>query len=296
MKSIKYLNIALILTICVCLPMPVFCQDEKPELISPLGTRLFAQPEDKTETGAARLKLSADPKNIDLVIALGQAQAKTWHYTAAIETYSKGIRIAPKDARLYRHRGHRYISTRQFDKAVADLEKAAKLNDGDFDIWYHLGLAHYLRGDFRKAADAYQRCYAVAQARRDSAPADAEGRDDSLIAISDWLYMTLRRLGNDAEAAKLLELITPGMKVKENTSYYDRLLMYKGLKSEADLVNVEKATDLEIATVGYGIGNWHLYNGDRAGAETYFRKIVSGKYWPAFGFIAAETELSRKRK
>ena len=73
------------------------------------------------------------------------------------------------------------------------------------------------------------------------------------------------------------------MKVVENKSYFDRLLFYQGLKKETDLVNVEKATDLEIATVGYGLGNWHLYNGDCKKAEDYFRRIVSGKYWPAFG-------------
>lgn len=294
----RYLNpylIRLFLTlIASCLATQATAQTGKPEVVSPLGARLFAQPEDKGETGLARQKLEADPKNIDLVIALGRAQANTWHYNDAIETYTRGIKTAPNDARLYRHRGHRYISTRQFAKAVSDLEKASKINDQDFDIWYHLGLAHYLRGEFQKAADAYKKCYAVAEAGRAKAPADAEGRDDSLIAISDWLYMTYRRMKNDNEAAKILERISPGMKVKENTSYYDRLLMYKGLKSESELVNVEKATDLEIATAGYGIGNWHLYNGDRAKAETYFRKIVSGKYWPAFGFIAAEAELSRK--
>ena len=85
------------------------------------------------------------------------------------------------------------------------------------------------------------------------------------------------------------------MKVKENKSYFDRLLFYQGKKQESELVNLEKATDLEIATVGYGLGNWHLYNGNRAKAEEYFRRIVSGRYWPAFGFIAAETELARRK-
>ena len=86
------------------------------------------------------------------------------------------------------------------------------------------------------------------------------------------------------------------MKVEENKSYYDRLLFYKGLKPESELVNLEKASDLEIATVGYGLGNWHLYNGNKAKAEEFFRRIVSGKYWPAFGFIAAEAELARWKK
>lgn len=295
MRYLNPLATGLFLSLIVsCLATQANAQTDKPEVISPLGARFFAHPENKGETGLARQKLEADPKNIDLVIALGRAQSTTWHYNDAIETYTRGIKIAPNDARLYRHRGHRYISTRQFAKAVRDLEKAAKLNDQDFDIWYHLGLAYYLRGEFQKAADAYKKCYAVADSDRARAPADAEGRDDSLIAISDWLYMTYRRMKNESAAAKILERISPGMKVKENTSYYDRLLMYKGLKSESELVNVDKSTDLEIATAGYGIGNWHLYNGDRAKAETYFRKIVAGKYWPAFGFIAAEAELSRK--
>jgi tetratricopeptide (TPR) repeat protein len=267
----------------------------KPEIVSPLGVKHYAQGNDKGEIAKAREKLAADPKNVELIIALGRAQAGVWLYNDAIETYTDGIKIAPNNAMLYRHRGHRYISTRQFNKAVADLKRASELKADDFDIWYHLGLAHYLKGEYAKAAAAYEQCYAVAEKNRAAADASKEGRDDSLIAISDWLYMTYRRTKKDAYAAKVLEKITPQMQVKENKSYYDRLLFYKGLKKEEDLVNVEKATDLEIATVGYGIGNWHLYSGNRAKAEEYFRKIVAGKYWPAFGFIAAEAELVRKK-
>jgi tetratricopeptide (TPR) repeat protein len=266
-----------------------------PEIVSLLGVKQFAQADDKGEIAKAREKLETDPSNIDLIIALGRAQAGVWRYNDAIETYTRGIKLAPDNAMLYRHRGHRYISIRRFDKAVTDLSKAARLKDDDFDIWYHLGLAHYLKGEYSRAAEAYRKCYAVAEKNRAKAEPGAEGRDDSIIAISDWLYMTYRRMKNETEADKVIEKIRPQMQVKENASYYHRLLFYKGLKPEAELVNVEKATDLEIATVGYGIGNWHLYNGDRARAEELFRKIVSGKYWPAFGFIAAEAELARRK-
>lgn len=261
---------------------------EEVEATSLLGAKLTAQTQtdEKGEIAAAREKLVADPKNVDLMIALGAAQAKFWRYRDAIETYTSAIALAPEDARLYRHRGHRYISTRQFAKAVADLNKAVALNDRDFDIWYHLGLAHYLRGDFGQAEESYRRCMLAAL---------KAANDDSIIAVSDWLYMTYRRSRRDEDAKNVLARITPEMKVKENKSYFDRLLFYKGLKKESDLIDVEKATDLEIATIGYGLANWHLYNGDRTKAEEYFRRIVSGKYWPAFGFIAAEAELARKR-
>jgi tetratricopeptide (TPR) repeat protein len=276
----------LLLTLLLAISLSLVAAAQEPEAVSLLGTKLFAQPDEKNEIAAAAEKLGADPKNIDLFIALGAVQAKFWRYREAIETYTRAIEIAPTDARLYRHRGHRYISTRQYGKAVADLSKAATLNDRDYDIWYHLGLAHYLRFDFGQAEEAYRRCMLAAQ---------KSGSDDSIVAVSDWLYMTYRRSGRHEDAKEVLARITPEMKVKENKSYFDRLLFYKGLKKESEIVNVEKATDLEIATVGYGLGNWYLYNGDRAKAEEYFKKIVAGKYWPAFGFIAAETELARNR-
>ncbi|HKQ75866.1 MAG TPA: tetratricopeptide repeat protein [Blastocatellia bacterium] len=267
----------------------------KPEVVSPLGVKHYAQPDDKGEIAKAQEKVASAPDNVEFIIALGRAQASAWYYNDAIKTYTRGIKVAPDNAMLYRHRGHRYISTRQFDKAVADLKRASEIKSDDFDIWYHLGLAHYLKGEFSKAAASYERCYAVAEKNRAEAEANKEGRDDSLIAISDWLYMTYRRMKKDGDAARLLDKITPTMLVKENKSYYERLLFYKGLKKEEELVNIEKASDLEIATLGYGIGNWHSYNGNRTKAEEYFRKIVSGKYWPAFGFIAAEAELVRKK-
>jgi tetratricopeptide (TPR) repeat protein len=264
--------------------------EAKPEMVSLLGTKWFANKDEKGEVAVAEKKLATDPKNVDLLVALGRAQAGIWRYNDAIATFTKALALAPANPMLYRLRGHRYISIRQFDKALADLKLAVKHNgaggkdaDLDFDIWYHLALANYLKGNFAKAAEAYERCR------------DVSKTDDKLIAVSDWLYMTYRRMKKDAEAAKVLERITPQMQVKENKSYFDRLLLYKGLKKEADLVNIEKATDLEIATVGYGVGNWHLYNGNRTKAEEYFRKIVGGKYWPAFGFIAAEAELARRR-
>ena len=254
----------------------------EPEAVSPTGVKFYSMPDEKGVVAEAEKNLAADPKNIELIIKLGQAQASVWRYRDAIATYTRGLEIAPDNALLYRHRGHRYISTRQFDRAVGDLERGAKLNDKNYDIWYHLGLAYYLKGDFARAAAAYEKCRDVAD------------KDESLISVSDWLYMTYRRQKKEAEAARVLERIKPDMQPGENRSYFDRLLFYKGLKKESDLIN-DKMTDLEIATVGYGIANWHLYNGNPNKAKEYFQKIVSGKYWPAFGFISAETELTRMR-
>jgi hypothetical protein len=65
------------------------------------------------------------------------------------------------------------------------------------------------------------------------------------------------------------------------------------LKEESEIVEMAQTSDLDLATLGYGIGCWHLYNSESEKAKTYFESIVQTPYWPAFGFIAAEAELYR---
>lgn len=262
----------------------------RPEIISLLGKKHFALPAEgealvqlKTDLAEAWKALQSKPDDPGNVILYGRRLAYLWRYHEAIDVYSGGIKNFPDYSMLYRHRGHRYISIRKFDRAVQDLSKAAELNSLDFDIWYHLGLAHFLNGDFEKALSAYESCLGVSE------------DDDSKVAVSHWLYMTLRRLERLDDAVKVSNNVIEGMDVEENQSYYDLLNFYKGQKSAEDIFVIDEASDLELATLGYGIGCWYLYNDDEAAAKSYFEKIVETKYWPAFGFIAAEAELSRMK-
>ena len=254
-----------------------------PEVVSPLGARFYPRPDAKGAVAEAERKLAADPDNVDLIIALGRAHVGVLRLREAIATFTRGIQLAPDNARLYRLRGHRYISSRQFARGAANLTRAARLSGKEFDIWYHLGLAHYLQGDFARAASAYDK------AREFST------KDDQIIASSNWLYASLRRQKRDAEAAQVLERITPTMKVVEDKMYFALLLFYKGLKQESEIFNAS-LNDLETATIGYGVGNWHLYNGRPDRAREVFRQIVAVKEWAAFGFINAENELAREQR
>ncbi len=208
----------------------------------------------------------------------------------------------PTDARFYRHRGHRYITVRNFDGAVADFEKAVTLIKGkpdeiepdgapnaagkprsslQFNIWYHLGLAYYLKGDYANAKRAYDECMKVST------------NDDSITATSDWQWMTYMRLGDKAAAAKVLERITPKMDILENGSYHKRLLMYKGLEKVESLLDTTNADDLTVATQGYGVGNYYFVTGDTAKAKEVFDRVLAGKQWAAFGYIAAEVDRAK---
>lgn len=253
----------------------------------------------------ARQRSYSDPGDADALVWLGRRTAYLGRYREAIEIYTRGMQRHPRDARFHRHRGHRYITTRDLDRAIADLERAASLTAGDPDeiepdglpnarntptstlqsnIWYHLGLAHYLKGDFERALRAYRSCMEVSK------------NPDMLVATSHWLYMTLRRLGRDAEAAKVLEPIRADLDVIENGAYHRLLLMYKGELPVDSLLSASSSAALDDVTTAYGVGNWYLYNGDAARAVGIFERIVAAGNWAAFGAIAAEAELARGRQ
>ncbi len=119
--------------------------------------------------------------------------------------------------------------------------------------------------------------------------------DDMLTAASHWLYMTLRRLGRQQDAEKILEPIRDQMEILENADYHRLLLMYKSALSPEALMDIDAADDLKLSTIGYGVGNWYLCNGQTEKAQEIFEKIIATKYWSAFGYIAAESELARTK-
>jgi tetratricopeptide (TPR) repeat protein len=298
------------LAILLAWPCALVAQSPRPEATSLFGKPLVSAPpagETKTRLEADLAKAQADydrdPANVDTAIWLGRRLAYLGRFNDAIAAYTRGIEKHPGEPRLYRHRGHRYITIRKFDLAVADLRKASQLVAGKKDeiepdgapnkagiprstlqsnIWYHLGLAQYLSGDFPSALASYRDGMKVSNVN-----------DDMLVATSDWLYMTLRRLKRDAEAKQVLEPIAAQMDVIENGAYHARLLMYKGLRTPESVLNLNTADDIQIATQGYGVGNWYLVNGDRTRAREIFERVTAGKAWTAFGYIAAEADLKR---
>ena len=200
---------------------------------------------------AASAAVAANPESGDAWMKKGHALAKVSMMREAEECYAMAISCDPFNWEYYRHRAHRFLSCWRFEDAAADFVIASRLNPNDWNVFYHLGLSYFLLRDYAKAAKAYARCYELTDA------------DPELIAVTDWYYMTLKRLGNDEEAAKILARITDHMNPGENTAYYARLLMYKGLKKPEELLSTdpEEVTALELITMGFGIANYFLQNG-----------------------------------
>lgn len=121
----------------------------------------------------AREAYNRNPTIAEELIWYGRRTAYLGDYKEAIRIFTEGVKKFPNDARFYRHRSHRYITLRCFDDAIRDFKRAAKITRGKPDeiepdgipnarntptstlqsnIWYHLGLAYYLKDDFKGGA------------------------------------------------------------------------------------------------------------------------------------------------
>ncbi|MEX2456216.1 MAG: tetratricopeptide repeat protein [Balneolaceae bacterium] len=244
----------------------------------------------------------ADSDDAENIIWLGRRTAYLGQYREAVNIFSEGVEKHPEDSRMYRHRGHRYLTLRLFDQAAEDFGKAADLMQDMDDqiepdglpnelnqptstlksnVFYHHGLVEYLREDFEAAIDLYEQAL------------DLDLTNDMKIATLYWYYMALKRNGNDELAGNAIEDINPEIEIIENDAYLNLLLVFKGV-FDADRF-IESGDDpLQNVTIGYGIGNWHYINGRQDRAYEIWQNMYDEGNWPAFGYIAAEAELARK--
>ena len=233
--------------------------------------------------------------NSESLIWYGRRAAYLGYYQKSIDLYSEGIKKYPDDARFYRHRGHRYISTRQYDKAIKDFRKAIGLIDEKVDqiepdglpnkkniplttlngnIWYHIGLAYYLTNDMNNALKAF------------SNRSVSHKYDDNIVSSAHWLYMINRRLGDIEGADRIIDKVNSEMDIIENMSYHQSCLFYKGELKESEIVIDDVAL--------YSLANWYMYQkNDTINAKKYYQKLLKNGNPYSFAFIAGESDWIR---
>jgi tetratricopeptide (TPR) repeat protein len=277
------------------------------QAISLLGKPLVSSPADADtldKLQAAKKDYDRDPADADNIIWYGRRLAYAGDYREAIRVFTRGISRHAEDPRMYRHRGHRYISIREVDRAIEDLEHAVKLMEGTDNemepdglpnaqnipvstlhgnVWYHLGLAYYLKHDWNNAWRAYQAGF------------ETGGNDDNRVSTTHWRYMILRRQGKPAQADQILADITADMNVIENDIYHRLCLFYKGEIPLAEMLSEDP--DSPTGAAGdYGVANWFWYSGDEEEAVPRLEALATSDGWASFGVIAAESDLKALRK
>jgi tetratricopeptide (TPR) repeat protein len=307
--TMRHLLFVLVLTLfAACAQQP---SSESEAIVLPVENSIFTTPLGKTyplpvpnEAALANFEQAkkayeANPTDVDALIWYGRRTAYLGRYRQAIAIYTEGIKNFPQDARLYRHRGHRYISIRNYEAAIADLEKASSLIQGTEDqiepdglpnaqniplsslhsnVWYHLGLAYYLTEQYEKAYSAYLQCR------------ESGSNYDNIVSSTHWLYMIQRRLGNPSRADSLLAPIEPGGVVIENQSYARLCGLYKGFIPADALAQAGPGNPSNDAE-RYGLANWYLYQGDSIRARQLMESLVGEAAFSSFGYLAAESDL-----
>ena len=204
----------LIIVIVPALLLPVCATQQSPDLqlISPLGIKLYASTQNDSLIECLNTQLAESPDDISLLFQKGRALYGSQRFNEAIEVWTRCIHLEPENPVFFRRRGHRFISIRKFDQAIDDLNRADELNEierseeelwqrewGTYvwqlekDIWYHLGLAYYLKKDYDSAADAYRKSCDVALT------------EDSRISSAYWLYLALCKSVRKDQAGLVLD-------------------------------------------------------------------------------------------
>eukprot|EP01047_Picozoa_sp_COSAG01_P027324 COSAG01_NODE_1800_length_9205_cov_18.778058_4_plen_167_part_00 len=151
------------------------------------------------------------------------------------------------------------------------------------NIYYHLGLAHFLLGEFESSVLAYRRGLAAPLLTA-----------DMRVAFSDWLFLALQRLGRDQEAGAVLsESGAFSEQLIQDLAYRRRLQLYAGQLRPEEVLRPDDASTLDVATQGYGVACYLLARGQRSKAVALLEKVAETPYWPSFASCAAEAELQR---
>ncbi len=268
-------------TLCVVALAHATAGAQSVQYRSPAGVEYRSQ-QDAGAVARAQQALAANLKDLNLIIALGTAQAGVRDMRGAVVTFTKGLETHPNNALLYRWRGHRHLSLREFDAALADFASGLKTDSTVYGIWFHLGIVKFVRGDFNGAADAFTRA-------QPHAPDAGELADST-----DWLWMSLLRAGKHAEAQAMLDRKPDSLKVADpEYAYVKRLRMYRGQVKPEALITTTDTADVQQATLNFGLGNYYIVKGDTAHAKQAFERVVRSGGWPGFGFIVSEAELKR---
>jgi len=318
---------ATLLALAACAaPPPPAPTGPPPEAISLLGDALYSPPVDPAKDAElqkgladALARLQATPTDKDALIEYGRRLSSVNRFADAVATFTLGLQRWPDDVKLLRFRGHRYITLRKFDLAIADLQRAAELMKDQPDeveptvppnalgidldtlhenVWYHLALAHFLRGEFETALDTWEQGLPTLV------------NDDGRAMFAYWMAAAAGRVALEARqrgdmataarfrlrGAKALSVLDPGLIVEEYTSYLNLASAWKGQQSAIGLYRDARhdgQNSVDFATVAYGVANWYLCRNDTERARTILEEVCRGAAWQAFGHIAAEAELAR---
>lgn len=114
----------------------------------------------------------AEPKNFGAWFALGNDYFDTHQHQKAVDAYGKGLAIKPDEPNVLTDQGVMYRDLGQFDKALANFQKANKLDPNHVQSLFNMGVVY--SADLHKpdeAAKAWNKVIALAPGSEQAAQA-----------------------------------------------------------------------------------------------------------------------------
>lgn len=289
-----------------------------------LGEPLF-DPNDAAATAImsaervkAQAEYNADHSELNTVW-LARVDGFLYNWKNAMHLLDEGMEHFPESFRVPRHIGHRLIGLRSVENASTWLELAREHVQGQpataeffpiearvipavpksssqFNIYYHLGLSHFLAGDYEAAASVYEEGFHWAFSEYD------EG-DDAFIAMNYWLVNTYQRMGTQEALQASAKLLANVSSVKSDYTiieklgwgYWYGLLLWKGDMSPEEVLQMATTKPgIELDTYGYAVAQY-LFVQDDEEEQRQARQLMvilrADPQWSAFGYIGAEYDL-----
>ena len=118
--------------------------------------------------------VARDPKNVQAWIQLGNDFFDTHQAQKSVEAYGRALELRPGDPNVLTDQGVMYRALGQYDKAVANFEKASRADTRHVQSLYNMGVvyAHDLKQP-AKAIEAWNRVVQMAPQSEQAASARA---------------------------------------------------------------------------------------------------------------------------
>ena len=124
-----------------------------------------ALPNAEAQARIARIEaaVQAEPKNFAAWFALGNEYFDTHQHQKAVDAYAKGLAIHPDDPNVLTDQGVMYRDLGQFDKALANFQKANKLDPNHLQSLINIGVVYSTNlNKPAEAAKAWNKVIAIA--------------------------------------------------------------------------------------------------------------------------------------